>query len=230
MPESSSRRWPEFGRVRAQRCGARQGLRLAAWACWGAGEHVGMCNRELRWPRRRRRHDRRRGAAAVVADGARGRQKSREEGGSTAGLTADPAEASASSGKVQRGQNGDGDLRCWRLKTTAMAAPQGVRRRTAWRGGRGLRRGAFGLVGEARPWRWVRQQRAAATAALGHEREREQRRGRSTGRVRERSGRRGVAREAQGNEGQAAGSRRWHGRVPACGEHTPRVLLARGGE
>ena len=35
MPESSSRRWPEFGRVRAQRCGARQGLRLAAWACWG---------------------------------------------------------------------------------------------------------------------------------------------------------------------------------------------------
>ena len=138
-------------------------------------------------------------------------------------------ESSESSGEVQCVQNGDDDLRCWRLKTTAMAAPQGVRRCSTWRGGRGLRRGAFGLVGEARPWWWARQQRAAATAALGHEREREQRRGRSTGRVRERSGWRGVAREAQGNEGEAAGSRRWHGRVPACGEHTPRVLLARGG-
>ena len=34
--------------------------------------------------------------------------------------------------------------------------------------------------------------------------------------------RRGVARRGRG-------SRRWRGRVPACGEHTPRVLLARGG-
>ena len=87
-------------------------------------------------------------------------------------LAEDPAEASASSGKVQRGQNSDDNLRCWRLKTTAMAAPQGVRRRTAWRGGRGLRRGAFGLVGEARPWWWARQQRAAATGAFGPARER----------------------------------------------------------
>ena len=47
--------------------------------------------------------------------------------------------------------------------------------------------------------------------------------------MRERSGRGDVAREAQGNEGEAAGSRRWHGRVPACGDHTPPVLLARGG-
>ena len=46
---------------------------------------------------------------------------------------------------------------------------------------------------------------------------------------RERSGLRGVAREAQGDEGEAAGSRRWPGRVGAHGGHTPLVLLARGG-
>ena len=113
--------------------------------------------------------------SASVANLAAVRERQNEEGETAVVLTEDPAEASASSGKVQRGQNGDGDLRCWRLKTTAMAAPQGVRRRTAWRGGRGLRHGAFGLVGEARPWRWARQQRAAATArsvVLARERER----------------------------------------------------------
>ena len=41
----------------------------------------------------------------------------------------------------------------------------------------------------------------------------------------------GVEREcvALGAGSRSGGSRRWHGRVPACGEHTPRVLLARGG-
>ena len=38
-------------------------------------------------------------------------------------------------------------------------------------------------------------------------------------------GARGVSGDVQGE----AASRRWPGRVPACGEHTPRVLLARGG-
>ena len=47
------------------------------------------------------------------------------------GLTPDPKEALASSGKVQRGQNGGDDLGQLEVKTTAMAAPQGVWRRTA---------------------------------------------------------------------------------------------------
>ena len=38
---------------------------------------------------------------------------------------------------------------------------------------------------------------------------------------RERSGLRGVAREAQGDEGEAAGSRRWPGRVRARVGHAP---------
>ena len=48
-----------------------------------------------------------------------------------AGLTADPAEASASLGEVQRGRNDDGNLRRLALKKTAVTALQGLPRRVA---------------------------------------------------------------------------------------------------
>ena len=64
--------------------------------------------------------------SASADDLARARKRRNEEGEMTVVLTKDPAQALASSGKVQRGQNSDGDLWCWRLKTTAMEAPQGV--------------------------------------------------------------------------------------------------------
>ena len=73
--------------------------------------------------------------SASAADLATACERRNEEGEMTVVLTEDPEEASASSGKVQRGQNGDGDLRCWRLKTTAIAAMQRVRRRASRRGG-----------------------------------------------------------------------------------------------
>ena len=51
--------------------------------------------------------------------------------------------------------------------------------------------------------------------------------GRVRERVRERSGLRGVAREVQGDEGKAAGSRRWQGVVGALATHLS-ILLAGG--
>ena len=67
-------------------------------------------------------------------------------------------------GEGWSGRNVVGDLGRPEAKTTLVAAMQSVRRRvTRWRG-RGSRGDARGLVGEARPWRWARQQRAAATA------------------------------------------------------------------
>ena len=114
------------------------------------------------------------------------------------------------------------------MKTTAMEALQGLPRRTARRRGRRRRGGACRHGERARGSRWLRQRRAAATAALG----------RSRGRARERRGghwREGEGvREAEGSawrrrgppaaSGEAGGGRRVLARVG----HTRAVLLAGG--
>ena len=56
----------------------------------------------------------------------------------------------------------------------------------------------------------------------------EQRRGWGPGGERRGAGGEGEC-MALGAGSRSGGSRRWHGRVPTCGEHTPRVLLGRGG-
>ena len=113
------------------------------------------------------------------------------------------------------------------MKTTMMEALQGLPRRVDQRGGRRRHGGASGHNSEARGSRWLRQRRAAATAALG-QRERERQRGR----VSERRGGldpdgthasiRGV--DVAGEAGRRPGG----GRTRACAPraHVP-VLLAR---
>ena len=57
-----------------------------------------------------------------------------------------------------------------RLKMRSGTTLQGFRRGVARWGGRGDRGGASERIGEARQWLWPRQQRAAVTTVLGHER------------------------------------------------------------
>ena len=79
-----------------------------------------------------------------------------------------------------------------------------------------------GMSRGARGRQWPGWCLSVAKVALGPcEREGEQRRGEARERVRERLGLRGIAREAQGDDGEAAGSRRWPGRVRARVGHAP---------
>lgn len=123
-PEMSSRRRPKHGQAHAQRCGAWQGLRVVALACWDAAERDGV--RVLRWLARRRRHGRRRGATAMVGNGAMARERRNREREMTMGLTTVLAESTTISREVGCEQNGEGDLQWSEVKTTSMAALVGV--------------------------------------------------------------------------------------------------------
>ena len=131
-------------------------------------------------------------------------KRSREEGGSTQGLTVSAEVASACSGKHWSERGGERDLRRWEVEDDDVEALGGVRRCTARRGGRGILGGALGHLRASPGWRCPRWWRAAATEAFGRE---EQRRGRAFGGERGRAGRlwgsRGIVQTRRGGARQA---------------------------
>ena len=151
-------------------------------------------------------------------------KRSREEGGSTQGLTVSAEVASACSGKHWSERGGERDLRRWEVEDDDVEALGGVRRCTARRGGRGILGGALGHLRASPGWRCPRWWRAAATEAFG---------GKNRGggeRSGERSRRRGgvvAPSRCNGEEPGRQGGRRWPRRVAARVGHAPSPTGAR---
>ena len=124
----------------------------------------------------RRRHT----GLAVISVAARNRPWG--EGKMTAGLTGSRMGGSFGSGKRRSERDGEADLRWPRRGKTSGAALRGFWRGVArWRG-RGGRGGACRHSEGSRGRRWPRRYGGTAAAALGLEREREQKRGEEFGR------------------------------------------------
>ena len=131
-----------------------------------------------------------------------------------AGLTAGSQGCSVWPGTRWRRRSDEDDL--WRpeVKKAMMAALQGFPLLAAWRRGRGRCGGAVGLVGEARPRRWLRQLRAVATGAFRRLGEREPGEEGERERVREVRGVVATSREARAMRREAGGGRaRGRGRL-----------------
>ena len=94
--------------------------------------------------------------AGTSASTATARIRARGRRGNGGELTEVRRACSAARGRFWSRRSGDGGLRCWRLKTTAIAAMQRVPGRVGRRSGQRRASGASGHKARARPWRWVR--------------------------------------------------------------------------
>ena len=135
--------------------------------------------------------------SAPVKRAARVRERARGGGGMEGELTARSMSSSVVSGRRRRRRIDRGDLRWPATETAMVAALQRVRDLVArWRG-RGGRGGARRHSEGSRGRRWPRRYGGAAAAALGLEREREQKRGKSSGERGVRPGDRGGTEKKQ---------------------------------
>ena len=130
-PEQSSGRRPEFGNLWPRHCGARQWRRRVPTGSWRHQEHGDARGRDRLGLVPPWRHGRRRGAYGRGGELARRGKRTRGEGGSVRGLTAEPASARARSGMPGSSRIAGEDPRRPELNLATATAPRGVRRLVA---------------------------------------------------------------------------------------------------